>query len=93
MRVGRHVFEVDGRLKYRPDNPSGRDPEEVLWREKQRQDFISGFNLGVSRITHHDCHAGRHDAERRLLREFRQTCDRFGTNIDDLAPYVVRRPR
>jgi hypothetical protein len=91
FRVGRHVFEVDGRLKYALDNPSGLDPAEVVWREKQRQDFIAGFHLGLSRITHHDCHAGRDAAERRLLREYRQTCDRYGTTIDDLAPYVVRR--
>ncbi len=90
LRVGRHVFEVDGRLKYGPDNPSDLDPHEVLWREKQRQDFIGSFKLGVSRITHHDCHAGRREAERRLLREYAETCDRFGTSIRDLAPYVVR---
>jgi hypothetical protein len=91
FRVGRHVFEVDGRLKYGVDNPSGLDPSRVLWEEKRRQDFIASFNLGVSRITHHDCHAGRREAERRLLREFQQTCDRFGTSIDDLAGFVVRR--
>jgi hypothetical protein len=93
FRVGRHVFEVDGRMKYLPVNPSRRDPTEVLWREKQRHDFIRGFDLGVSRITHHDCHAGRHEAERRLLREFQQTCDRYGMSIADLAPYVVRGRR
>ena len=27
--------EFDGRLKYRLDNPSGRDIEDVLWQEKQ----------------------------------------------------------
>lgn len=90
LRVGRHVFEVDGRLKYEPDNPGELDPREVLWREKQRQDFIASFRLGVSRITHHDCHAGRREAERRLLREYAETCDRFGTSIRDLTPYVVR---
>jgi len=91
LRVGRHVFEADGALKYDDDNPSGRPPRQVLEEEKQRQDFVSGFKLGVSRITAHDCHAGRQAAEARLLREFRDTCERFGTDITDLEPYVVHR--
>lgn len=60
------------------------------WQEKQRQDFISGFTLGVSRITAADCGAGRRAAERRLLRELEDTNARFGTDISDLAPYIVR---
>lgn len=85
MRVGRHVFEVDGRLKYDDQDPG------TVWREKQRQDFITGFKLGVSRITAHDCHAGRRAAQTRLMREYLDTCERFGTDVGDLAPYVVRR--
>lgn len=90
IRVGRHVFEVDGQLKYRVGNMSGLAPEEVLWREKQRQDFIAGFKLGVSRITTSDLFSGRRAALDRLLREYRSTVDRYGHDIADLAPYVVR---
>jgi hypothetical protein len=93
LRVGRHVFEADGELKYDDDNLTGLTPREVLREEKKRQDFVAGFKLGVSRITAHDCRAGRRDAEARLLREFFDTCSRFGTDISDLARYVVRRPR
>lgn len=93
LRVGRHVFEVDGRLNYAADNDRGQTPETVLWSEKQRQDFISGFKLGVSRITAADLRSGQDAARRRLLREFADTCARFGTDIGDLAPYVVRGPR
>lgn len=89
LRVCRHVFEVDGKTKYLPDNLRGLDPPDVLWNEKRRQDFISGFKLGVSRITTHDCRAGRAAALRRVAREFEDTCQRFGTDIADLAPYVV----
>jgi hypothetical protein len=85
----RHVFEVDGKQKYRLDNLQGRDPGDVLWAEKRRQDFISGFKLGVSRITTHDCRAGRTAALRRVAREFEDTCRRFGTDPTDLAPYIV----
>lgn len=93
MRVGRQLFEADGELKYDEDNPSGLTGREVLRLEKERQDFISGFKLGVSRVTHHHCHAGRAAARVRMTREYNDTCDRFGTSIDDLAPYIVTRRR
>jgi len=89
LRVRRHVFEVDGGVKYDDDNVLGLRPREVLDAEKTRQDFISGFKLGVSRITAHDCGPGRRQAIARLTREYRDTCRRFGTSVDDLAPYVV----
>lgn len=91
LRVGRHVFEIDGAGKYEPDQTAGQHPRAVLWKEKERQDFIGGFELGISRITSYDCHQGRAQAERRLHREFLDTCSRFGTDITDLAPFVVRR--
>lgn len=91
--VGRHVFEFDGAVKYAEDNPSGEVPREVLMAEKRRQDFVTGFKLGVSRITTYDCRAGRAAAERRVLREYVDTCARFGTDRSDLAPYVVTRRR
>lgn len=93
LRVGRHIFEPDGEVKYDEDNPSGDPPKVVLLKEKQRQDFVTGFKLGASRISAHDCGAGRAQALRRLTREFDDTCARFGTSIDDLAPYIVRDPR
>lgn len=91
LRVGRHLFEPDGLLKYGPDNPAGIAPEQVLRKEKQRQDFVTGFKLGMSRLTAHDMGAGRRAAMQRCLREYDDTCRRFGTSIADLAPYVVRR--
>jgi hypothetical protein len=91
--VGRHVFEFDGAIKYGADNPAERQPAEVLMEEKLRQDFICGFKLGMSRVTTRDCRAGRIAAERRVMREFLDTCSRFGTDRSDLAPYVVTRRR
>lgn len=91
LRVGRHVFEADGKVKYAlASTPS---PDAALWDEKRRQDFITGFKLGMSRITLHDCLAGRPAALRRLAREYADTCARFGTAIDDLAPYVLPSSR
>jgi hypothetical protein len=93
MRVGRHIFEADGKVKLRPTSEGGyaADPERALWEEKKRQDFVSGFKLGVSRITYVDVTSRRDQALRRLAREYDDTVARFGTSISDLAPYVIRR--
>ncbi|NYE38410.1 hypothetical protein F4692_003558 [Nocardioides cavernae] len=91
MGVRRHMIEADGLLKYAADNLTGLDPAVVLAREKHRHDFIAGFKLGISRITHADLFANRHAAQRRVAREYADTCARFGTATDDLAPYRVRR--
>ncbi len=97
MRIGRQVFEFDGRLKFRTEAEGGvakRDPGDVLWAEKKRQDFVCGFKLGMSRAVWADLMPGRREAtKRRVLREYTDTCARFGTSIEDLEPYVVRRLR
>lgn len=91
LRVGRHIVEIDGLLKYDEDQQPGLRPREILEREKRRQDFISGFKLGMSRLTAHDLRAGRHAAVARIRREYEDTCRRFGTDVSDLAAYIVRR--
>ena len=97
LRVGRHIVEFDGRVKYRRAEHGGvstRDPDEVVWREKRRQDFVCGFKLGMSRVTWGDLMPDQWEAtKRRVLREYDDTTARFGFNIDDLAPFVVRRAR
>ena len=68
-------------------------PDEVLWQEKLRQDFICGFKLGVSRVTFVDTlPASSRATKARVRRELLDTRARFGDSIDDLAPYIVRRP-
>ena len=57
MSIGRQVFEFDGKIKYLRRQDGGvatRDPNEVLWAEKQRQDWVCGFKLGMSRIVWDD---------------------------------------
>ena len=65
LRVGRHVFEVDGRLKYGADNPQRTATRhEVLW----RREAASGLHqrLQARRLPDHRTHdcrpAGRRDA-------------------------------
>lgn len=97
LRLGRHLIECDGRAKYRPVDLGGwaeQEPEQVLADEKDRQDWFSGFKLGVSRITwaQHFGAERRHTLAR-VRREYLDTCARFGTDIDDLTPFLARGPR
>lgn len=95
MRVGRQMFEFDGVIKLRPPERGGvadRPPEEVVAAMKDRQDWVCGFHLGMSHITWPDFWGARRDqAKRRLRREYDATVSRYGTSIDDLAPYIVNR--
>ena len=97
LRLGRHVFEFDGRVKYQRVDEGGfaiTSVNDVVWREKQRQDWICGFKLGISRVIWDDLFgAARDTALSRLRREYLETCRLFGESIDDLTPYLVRGPR
>lgn len=69
------------------------DPNQVLWDEKQRQDWVCGFKLGMSRLVWADYWGARRaQTLERLRREYLDTCARFGTDIEDLRPYIIRRP-
>lgn len=92
LRVGRHIFEADGKVKLVPVAERGfaEDPVAALWEAKKRQDFVMGFKLGVSRVTHVDLLSQRDAARARLSREYADTEARFGSDITDLAPYIIR---
>ena len=97
LRVGRHLIEFDGWVKYRRPEAGGvakKRPDEVLWDEKRRQDWLCGFDLGMSRVTWDEVMPARWELTRdRVAREVMATHLRFGTDISDLAPYVIREPR
>jgi hypothetical protein len=99
LLLGRHVIEFDGRIKYQRVDEGGvalMSADEVLWREKQRQDWLCGFKLGMSRLVWSDLWGeARVRALERLRREYLETVRLYGTSIEDLAPFVVRgsRPR
>ncbi len=97
LRLGRHVFEFDGKVKYQRVDEGGfaiASAEEVVWREKQRQDWVCGFKLGMSRVVWDDLFGvAREVALQRLRREYLDTCRLFGESIDDLTPYLARGPR
>jgi hypothetical protein len=65
-----------------------------MWDEKRRQDWLCGFKLGMSRIVWSELQPDSWErTQARVLREILDTNARFGTSIDDLSPYVIRRRR
>jgi hypothetical protein len=97
LRLGRHIFECDGRVKYQRVDEGGfavTSADDVLWREKQRQNWVCGFRLGMSRIVNADFWGRRRqEALTRFRREYLESCALFGESIDDLAQYRPRGPR
>ncbi|MGH3351478.1 MAG: type IV toxin-antitoxin system AbiEi family antitoxin domain-containing protein [Nocardioides sp.] len=97
LRVGRHLFEFDGRAKYVSAADGGlalRSVDEILADEKTRQDWAHGFHLGMSRIEWTNLFGRNRDyLKGRLGREYLATCHAFGTDISDLERFRVRRPR
>ena len=82
MRVGRHLFEFDGRVKYVDRARGGvadRPVEEVLWQEKQREDWLRSQGFGVSRVTWPELFgSARKRTLRRLAHEYAATVRRLG---------------
>jgi hypothetical protein len=94
LRIGRHLFEFDGRMKYHRGFGDGRPVEQIVWDEKVRQDWFCSYQLGMSRLVWADVMGpGTAAALVRLEREMAYTETRFGSDISDLAPYVVQRHR
>jgi hypothetical protein len=90
LRVGCHVFEFDGRLKYRRRDQGGvadRPAEEVVWDERNREREILGEGLGVSRVIWNELFgAARVRLRLRLQAEYTETLQRFG---DTLPPHLA----
>ena len=97
LRIGCHVFEFDGRVKYRRVDDGGvatRPPEEVVWDEKKRERMICAEGLGMSRIIWEDLWgAARGRALDRLRMEYRLSASRFGTSLPTHLAAYSRRMR
>jgi hypothetical protein len=91
LRVGCHVFEFDGRSKFRPVTQGGlaeRPVEDLLWEERQRQLAICSEGLGMSRVHWVELFGSRREETKaRLRREYDVTLARFG---DVLPPHLER---
>ena len=99
LRVGRHLFEFDGLLKFLRREAGGLADDEisqVVWEEKQRQDAICGRQLGMSRVVWSELLGSRRDhLKQRLRREYEGTNALFGDQLppEMLAQAAHLRPR
>jgi hypothetical protein len=97
LRVGCHVFEVDGRIKYRREAEGGvadRPVEDVVWEEKGRERDVCAEGLGMSRIIWEDFWGRkRRQAVARLGGEYTQTRGRFGDQLPHQPAEFAARMR
>ena len=84
LRIGRHLFEFDGRVKYVDRARGGvadRPVHEVVWAEKRREDWMRRTNggYGMSRVVWSEMFGvERRRTQRRLRAEFDETVRRLG---------------
>lgn len=87
LRVGCHLFEFDGRIKYTRRADGGvadRSPEQVAWEERRREVEVCSAGLGMSRIVWADLWGrGRVRALARLRAEYDVTLARFGPELPE----------
>ena len=97
IRVGNHIFEFDGRVKFRRVENGGvavGNLEAVLWDEKQRQQLICSEGLGMSRIIWADFWGdARGLARRRMRAEYAVTLQRFGPDLPERLARNAREIR
>ncbi len=87
LRVGNHIFEVDGRIKYLSSDRGGvatKAIEAVVWEEKKRERLIRAERLGVSRILWSDYWGDdRRAALARLRADVEESIARFGRQLPE----------
>lgn len=99
LRVGCHLFEFDGRLKYVPvaeGGLAGMSPTEVVWAEKLRERDLLEVGLGLSRVFWDDLMGATAWAatSRRLRDDYARTVARFGRALPEhLARFASAHPR
>lgn len=90
LRVGCHLFEFDGRVKFRSVEQGGlaeRPVEDIVWDERERQRHICAEGVGMSRVTWDELFGrARKDTLARLGAEYAVTLARFG---DVLPPHLT----
>lgn len=91
LRVGNHVIETDGRIKYRSVADGGvaeKPADLVVMDEKKRERLVGDRGLVVSRVIWDDYWGARRgQAIRRLQADHAESVRRFGR---ELAPELAR---
>ncbi len=75
FRAQRTIGEFDGRVKYRVET-AGASLEEVLWREKVREDALRALGYEVVRFTWADLERAPAELRRRFLAAFARAAGR-----------------
>jgi hypothetical protein len=85
LKLRRHFIEFDGKIKYFGREHGGvrgeRDPDEVVWSEKKREDWLRRYDggYGLSRVIWSELMPAQREAtKRRILREFMTSQQLFG---------------
>ena len=85
LRVGRHLIEFDGKVKFLRRDAGGladREISQVVWEEKRRQDAICWRRLGMSRVVWDELMGRqRSQLKRRLREEIQATNALFGAEL------------
>ncbi len=91
IRVGNHMIETDGEVKFIPVAEGGvaeKPAHKVAWDEKKRQRLIGDRGTVVTRVIWEDYWGRRRpEAIRRLQADHEESVRRFGR---DLAPELAR---
>ncbi len=94
IRVGRHIFECHGKVKYLSVAQGGladREATEVVWAEKKRERQMHREGLGTSPIVFADYwNPDRAMVLRRMREEYGDTVARFGA---ELPEHLARNAR
>lgn len=97
LRLGRHVFEFDGRTKYRRRAEGGvadRPVEDILWDEKKREQAICSLGFGMSRLIWDDLFGAARDRTLiRLAAEYQLSVERYGVVLPAQLADFARRFR
>jgi hypothetical protein len=97
MRVGCHLFETHGKIKFLSAGQGGvaeDPPAEVAWKLRKRDHDTFREGLGTSHIYWEDCWPPRRAATlKRLREEFDDTVRRFGTQLPERLARQAREIR
>lgn len=97
LRIGRHLVEFNGRVKYRSVAEGGlrdRDLEQQLWDERRRESELRAPGFGLTPFVYGDFFGDRRaHAQERLLREWEITTTRYGTELTPVMEAFADRLR
>jgi hypothetical protein len=97
MRVGCHLFETHGKIKFLSPEEGGvadAPPAEVAWKLRKRDHQTFREGLGTSHIYWEDCWPPkRAQALKRLKEEYDDTVRRFGTQLPERLARQAREIR